>query len=395
MALPLAKVQAVLLSAKFDGWLFYDFRRSNSLASDFLGILNDKLLTRRFFYWIPAKGEPLKIVHAIEAEALDHLPGKAETYSTWFQLEACLQRVLKDANLVAMEYSPRNAIPYISKVDGGTLELVRSFGVEVVSSADLLQECTSVWDENKLQTHLQAAHVVDRAAESAWHFIRVNLDAGKVITEYDVQQFLMDDFRKNRCVTDCPPICAVNQNSANPHYMPTQTSHAMIKFGDFILLDLWCKLDQPNAAYADITRVGIAAAYPEAEQQKVFEVVRQARDTATEFVRACSAASKQLMGWEVDAVCRKVIEDAGYGAYFIHRTGHNIDVNTHGDGANIDNYETQDRRRLLPGTCFSIEPGVYLPGKFGVRLEYDIYIHHDQSVRVTGGEQKAIVCLTT
>lgn len=395
MALPLRKIQAALTKAQLDGWLLYDFRRSNSLACDFLKIASGKLLTRRFFYWIPAKGEPIKIVHAIEAEALDHLPGESKLYSTWLQLEANLQAILKSAHAVAMEYSPRSAIPNVSKVDGGTIDLVRGFEVEVFSSADLLQEFTSIWDHDKLQTHLQAAEVLDRAVENAWRFIEVSLNARSTITEYDVQQFLMEEFHKHQCVTDCPPICAVNENSANPHYMPTKAKSSTIHSADFILIDLWCKLNQSNAVYADITRVGVAANKPTLEQQKIFEIVCEARDQATEFVRKRFAAAEPLMGWEVDAACRKVIEDAGYGAYFIHRTGHNIDVNDHGDGANIDNYETQDCRRLLPGTCFSIEPGIYLPGKFGIRLEYDIYIDHNQGVNVTGGVQKSIVCLTT
>lgn len=386
----LKEAQQSLKDQGVDGWLFYDFRRSNPLACHFLEVPADRMLTRRFFYWIPAEGVPIKVVHAIEDKSLGHLPGGVIRYQTWQDIEAALAETLKGARRVAMEYSPRNAIPYVSKVDGGTIDLVRSFGVEVVSSADLLQKFTSVWDSYKLNSHLAAAKVLDNAVEAAWEYIRENLREGSGITEYSVQQFLQVQFATYGCVAADAPICAVNAHSADPHYSPSHDQASLIKPGDFILIDLWCKQNIPRAVYADITRVGVAAAKPTTKQQEVFDVVKNARDAATAFVKKRFESGTLVHGWEVDQVARDVIQKAGYGQYFIHRTGHNIDENDHGDGANIDNFETKDERVILPGTCFSIEPGIYIPGEFGVRLEYDIYVHPDGKIEVTGGIQQAI-----
>ncbi|MGA8164153.1 MAG: M24 family metallopeptidase [Waddliaceae bacterium] len=386
-------VQASLAREKIDGWLFYDFRRSNELACGFLEIPQQTLLTRRFFYWLPKQGEPVKIVSAIEDKVLHHLSGTVKTYRTWKELEKCLEDILSGCRKVAMEYSPRNAIPSVSKVDGGTLELVRSFGVDVVSSANLLQQYTSVWDARKLDTHLKAADILCEAVDQAWQWIASNLTSRKRITEYAVQQYLLETFAAHRCVTSDPPICAVNEHSADPHYLPTKEHSSAIGRGDFILIDLWCKQDLPRAAYADITRVGVAAPQPTSRQNEIFTLVKRARDRGVELIRECMREKRPLMGCEVDQACRQVIEKGGYGGSFIHRTGHNIDETDHGNGAHIDNYETHDCRELLPGTCFSIEPGVYLPGEFGVRLEYDVFIHSDRRVQITGGIQNSITCL--
>jgi Xaa-Pro dipeptidase len=386
-------VQQVLKDQELDGWLLYDFRRSNELACQFLGIGKDKLLTRRFFYWIPQKGIPLKIVHRIEDKTLEHLPGDILRYSTWQELEDHLAKFLRGKSKILMEYSPRNALPYVSKVDAGTMDVVRGFGVEVVSSANLLQRYTSVWDENKFKLHLDAAEVLSTVADQTWGFIRSGLKQGKFISEYAVQQFMLERFTYHGCETSDAPICAVNAHSADPHYAPSSDSSMQIQPGDFVLIDLWCKKKRPEAVYADITRVGVVADKPTEKQQEIFEIVRMAQKLATDLVRASLTESKPLMGWEVDQVCRDYIQSRGYGPYFIHRTGHNIDTTDHGNGAHIDNYETHDDRLLLPGTCFSIEPGIYLPGEFGIRLEYDIVIHLDGQVQVTGGEQNEIVCL--
>ncbi len=383
----IAEVQKALSEEGLDGWLFYDFRRSNDLACRFLEIPPDRLLTRRFFYWIPVHGEPVKIVHAIEENALHHLRGETVRYRTWQELEGHLKTILKGHKKIAMEYSPRNAIPTVAKVDAGTIELVRAQGVEVVSSADLMQKYTCVWDERKLHSHLAAAAVLDQTVARAWNFIQSNPG----LSEHDVQQFILLEFVAHGFMTEDPPICAVNAHSADPHYSPLPQGSSIIKKGDFVLIDLWCKQKEADSVYADITRVGVAAAKPTKKQQEIFDIVKEARDTATEFVKQRFAQGNPPMGYEVDDVARHVIAKSGYGENFIHRTGHNIDTRDHGPGANIDNFETQDRRRLLAGTCFSIEPGIYLPGEFGVRLEYDLFVHFDSRIEVTGGIQNKIM----
>ena len=379
-------IQNDLIKESIDGWLIYDFRRSNDLGCRFLKISPETLLTRRFLYWIPRIGDPLKIVHQIESQVLDHLPGNVQTYQTWKEFETALQRLLQGSARVAMEFSPRNAIPTVSKVDGGTIDLVRSFDVEVVSSANVLQSFTSVWSEAQLKSHLTAANFLDKLAGEVWEYIREN----QGINEYQVQQFMLQRFKEEGFISDDPPICAVNQNSANPHYSPSKEGSATIKPGDWILIDLWCKQNGEENVYGDITRVAYFGEEPSAKQHKVFEIVKNAQSSATDFVRRRLTKGEKVKGWEVDQVCRCQIVDAGFGPYFIHRTGHNIDTKDHGPGANIDNYETRDERELLPGTCFSIEPGIYLPGEFGVRLEYDVYIYPDKRILVTGGIQDKI-----
>lgn len=389
------KVQHYLKENHLDGWLLYDFRRSNELACRFLEIPSTKLITRRYFYWIPDKGTPVKIVHQIEHYLFDHLPGELATFAMWKQLELQLAVVLEGKKNVAMEYSPKNALPYVSKVDGGTLDLVRSFGVDVVSSADLLQQVAPRWTSEQLSMHLKAAEILELCVESTWKHISESFIVGTTLTEYDVQQYMLQLIQSKGAVTDGGPICAVNENSANPHYEAQPQKASKIHPGDWILIDLWCKLDLPNAVYADITRVAVALPEPTAVQQQIFSIVKRARDRATEFVRFHVAEGKSICGWEVDEICRDVIEAQGYGSYFTHRTGHNIDINDHGDGAHIDNFETHDVRSLIPGTCFSIEPGIYLPGDFGVRLEYDVYIDNDRNIQITGGIQEEIECLVS
>lgn len=386
-------VQNSLREQEIDGWLLYDFRRNNDLACHFLEIPKTQLLSRRFFYWIPKNGEPIKIVHAIENRVLNHLPGDVFSYQTWNELENLVGSVLKESRKIVMEYSPRNAIPYVSKVDAGTMDIVRGFGVEVISSADLLQQYTSVWNVEKWESHFAAARVLENTVEKVWDLISTSLKNNKNLTEYQVQQFMLNEFEEQGCITADAPICCVNANSANPHYCPDAKSSCSIRQGDFILIDLWCKQKRPNAVYADITRVGVAAREPTKRQNEIFEIVKRAQEAALMLVERRFAESIPVLGCEVDACCRDVIEKAGYGEFFIHRTGHNIDENDHGNGANIDSLETQDYRRLISGTCFSIEPGIYLPGEFGVRLEYDVFIHTDGKIQVTGGIQHAIKCL--
>ncbi len=387
------QAQKYLQERKIDGWLLYDFHGSNILARHFLGIPSHLMTTRRFFYWIPKVGEPIKIVHAIEQQVLDSLPGKKKIYSSWQSLESELAFVLKGAKKAAMEYSPRNAIPYVSLVDGGTIDLVRSFGVEVVSSADFLPHFTAVLNDFQIGSQRRAADAISHIVDSTWDWIRNHLAEEKQITEYDVQQKIVEDFRRMSLIADHDPIVAVNAHSADPHYEPLQIGSSSIRKGDFILIDLWAKEDQPTAVFGDITRVAIAAKEPTAKQKEVFEIVRKAQLAAAELVRSRFAEKKRVEGWEVDEAARSVIRKAGYGDFFIHRTGHSIEMNLHGSGAHMDNLEMHDVRPILPGTCFSVEPGIYLPGEFGVRLEFDLLIHKDGKVEITGGEQMAIRCL--
>lgn len=384
MSIPL--VQKELKERRLDGWLLYDFRGNNPLCRSFLKIPQETHLTRRFFYWIPVSGEPIALVHTIEPAALDHLPGEKRRYLKWESLTTQLAEILKGKQKIAMEYS--REIPSLSKVDGGTIDLVRGQNVEVVSSGPLLS-LTSKWDEIKLQSHLEAAQFLDHIVEEAWLMISKRLQEKKEISELEMQAWLAGEFERAGFVSDSPPMCATGVHTADPHYSPNKTTNAAIREGDLVLLDLWCKKKTADAVYADITRVGVAAKAPSARQQEIFKIVKRARDTATEFVQENRAAYREIKGCEVDEVCRRVIEEAGYGEYFLHRTGHNIDAQVHGPGAHIDNFETRDERPLLSRTCFTIEPGIYLPNEFGIRLEYDLFLASD-TVLITGGIQNGI-----
>lgn len=390
----ISDVQQALQKSGWDGWLLYDFRRSNDLACRFLEIPNETLLTRRFYYFIPKTGEPVKVVHRIESHGLDHLPGKNQLYSSYEELENVLKNILKGHSHVAMEYSPRNAIPTVSKVDAGTIDLIRSFDISIESSANLLQQYTSVWTPEQFDLHRAAAEVLQETVEKAWQKIGQAIKNHEEINEWDIQRFILSEFERHGCISDDPPICAVNANSANPHYSPARHTAKQLKAGDFVLIDVWCKKDVPQAVYADTTRVAVIADSPTKRQQEIFDVVKAGRNAAIALLKSRLKEGKPVMGWEVDQVCRNVIADAGYESNFTHRTGHNIGERDHGDGANIDNFETKDFRLLLPGTCFSIEPGVYLPGEFGVRLEDDVYLDLDgKNMHLTKGLQEEIFCI--
>jgi Xaa-Pro aminopeptidase len=391
----IADVQQLLANEKVDGWLLYDFHGANPLAREFLNINPQVLTSRCFFYWIPARGEPVKILHAIEPHVLSHLPGIAESYLKWQDLETQLGKVLKGSKTVAMEYSPKNAIPYLSKVDAGTVELIRSFHIDVVSSASLLQSYTCVLDTEQLALHLEAAEFANKVVAMAWHKISGALRSKTPINEYQVRTFIAEQMEANGFMTESLPICAVNAHSADPHFEPLKNGSSEIKKGDFVLIDLWCKKKHPRAVYADIARVAVADTAATKKQTEIFSIVRTAQKTATDFVISKYAKGESIKGYQVDQICRKVIEDKGYGKYFIHRTGHNIYTEVHGPGAHIDSLETQDTRELIPHTCYSIEPGIYLPGEFGVRLEYDIYLGDKGKVQVTGGIQDELLCLLT
>ncbi len=389
------QAQKYLKERHLDGWLLYDFHGCNHLARYFLGIPVSMMTTRRFFYWIPAVGEPIKVVHAIEENSLSGVPGGKKVYSSWQSLEKILAGVLQGVKKVAMEYSPRNAIPYASLVDGGTIDLIRSFGVEVFTSADFLPYFTAVLTESQVESHRRAAKALDKIVNGAWEWIHGQLSNGKRITEYDVQQKLLADFKSKNLITDHAPIVGVNAHSADPHYAPKEGESSPIEKGDFILIDLWAKEMDEKSVFGDITRVAIAADKPTPIQQKIFDIVRTAQKAGIDLVKSRFAEGKRIEGWEVDETVRGVILDAGHGKNFIHRTGHNIEIALHGSGADMDNLEMHDVRPILPSTVFSIEPGIYLPEEFGVRLELDLLVHKDGRVEVTTGEQDSIVCLSS
>ncbi len=391
------RIQHALAESNLDGWLFYSFRGSDPIAANILSTGGEgHIATRRWYYFIPRTGEPTKLVHSIERDTLDHLPGKKLIYLPWQQLHSLLKSTLTEhsaAPRIAMQYSPSAAIPYLSRVDAGTIELIRSFGVEIVSSANLVQQFESAWNDEQLSMHDESARGLYESVHAAFAEIGRRTKEGIPTTEYDIQQFIMGCFADRGMITRDPPIVAVNANSAMPHYEPTPHRHSPIHEGDFVLIDLWAKLDKPNSVYADITWTSFVGATVPDEVNRVFTVVRDARDAATNFVKENFAAGRTVYGWQVDDVCRAVIVDAGYGDYFIHRTGHNIHTEVHGNGANIDNLETKDERVLIPRTCFSIEPGIYLEGKFGVRSEIDVYVSESEA-RVTGGEpQREVVAI--
>jgi Xaa-Pro aminopeptidase len=389
--LDLPAVQAALRQFSLDGWLICDFRGSNVLARRVLGFPEGQMGSRRWFYFIPAEGEPRKLVHRIETGALDHLPGSKAIYLRWQELEAGVGALVSGARRIAMEFSPRNANPYVARVDAGTVELVRSFGAEIVSSGDLIQLFEATWDDEQIASHLAAAVHTNAAYDKAWRFIADQVRSRGSVLETAVQAHIMQHFQANRLTTYHPPIVAANEHSGDPHFETSLATDHAIKPGDFVLIDLWAKLDQPRSVYSDLTRVAFVGETVPEKYEKVFQIVAAARDAAIAKVQTSFAAKKPLMGWEVDQACRDVIDQAGYGQYFIHRTGHSIGQEVHGNGANIDNLETREERTILPRTCFSIEPGIYLP-EFGVRSEVDVLIDGQGEVLVTGGElQRSIV----
>jgi Xaa-Pro aminopeptidase len=377
-------IQAAVRQAGLDGWLLYDFRGLNVLARRILDIPGDAILSRRWFYLVPAEGEPRKLVHRIEPHALDHLPGSARAYLRWQELEAGVGDLVAGRRRLAMEYVPRNANPYVSRVDAGTVELVRSFGAEIVPSGDLVQQFEATWDDEQWAMHLEAAKHTRSAYDVAFGFIAERVRGGGSVRETEVQQRILDHFAAHRLVTDHPPIVGVGPHSGDPHYAPGPGSDAAIREGDFVLIDLWAKLARPRAVYSDLTWTAFVGREVPARYEEIFQVVRRARDAAIGRVRDAYAAGQPLCGWEVDQAARDVIEAAGYGPSFCHRTGHSIGQETHGNGANMDNLETHEERRVLPRTCFSVEPGIYLP-EFGVRSEVNVFVHAGGAVHVTGG----------
>jgi Xaa-Pro aminopeptidase len=363
-----------------DGWLFYDFRGSDPLAYRVLLLDPTQHVTRRWYYWIPMSGEPVKILHKIEPHMLEELPGQVQQYVSWDQQRLFLASLLRGQRRIAMQYSPFNAVPYLSRVDAGTIELIRSFGPDVVSSADLVQRFEAVWTEEQLESHRYAVTALRDIVDEAFSHVASCLTNGHPLSEYDLQQFILSRIRDAGMTTSSAPIAAVDAHSADPHYGPTKSNSSLITRDNLVLIDLWAKQTAPGSVYGDITWTGYTGMQVPAKQRMIFEHVRRGRDAALLFVQDQVSTGRFPYGWEVDDVCRNTIRAVGYGDFFIHRTGHSIGEEVHGNGANIDNLETQDSRRLLPRTCFSIEPGIYLPGEFGIRSELDVYVSDREAV---------------
>ncbi len=388
--LNLDEIQSQLRDQHLDAWLFFDHHLRDPIAYRVLGIQRHHV-TRRWYYLIPAEGEPKKLVHRIESKVLDGLPGSEQVYSSWAEQTTRVADLLKDHKKVAMQYSPFCAIPYISNVDAGTLDLVRSSGVEVVSSAELIQHFEARLNESALQSHLEAGSKVDRIREETFRWISEAINADRTITEWDAAQFVRASLTGEGLITDSGPIVGVNAHAGDPHYEPARDGSAAIMAGSFVLLDMWAKLDRPGAIFYDITWTGYCGTNVPEPINRVFQVVREARDAAIHRVKESFISRRPLRGFEVDDATRNVINQAGYGDQFIHRTGHSIGVEIHANGANMDNLETHDDRLITPWSCFSIEPGIYLP-EFGVRSEINMFIDAT-SARVTGAVQDAVVLI--
>jgi Xaa-Pro dipeptidase len=392
MALDIAAVQAALREEGLDAWLLYDFQGSNPVARSVAGLSSGgKMTTRRWFYMVPAVGEPLGLVHAIEPHTLDGLPGDKRIYARWEELQAGLTSLLASARHVAMEYSAAGAIPYLGRVDAGTIENIRSRGVEIVSSGDLVQRFGACWDEAAVESHREASRRLYSIKDRAFGAIGQRVAAGTPTTEYQIQQLMAEWFRSEGMITDSPPVVAVNANSGDPHYLPGPERSASIAKNDLVLLDLWGKMDRPGAVYADITWVGFTGAAIPADQAGAFDAIARARDAAVDLVQKSVRGGAELRGWQVDREARGVLEQAGYAAHVLHRTGHSLGETVHGNGVHLDDYETHDERRVLPGSGFTIEPGLYFK-TFGVRTEINMFIGNG-SAMVTGPVQQAIVPL--
>src|SRR5579859_4643897 len=390
MSFDVQAVQKDLKAAKLDGWLFYDFRGRDPIAHRILH-LPPAMRTRRWFYFVPTKGAPRKLVHKIESEALATLPGATLYYAAQDELEQNLGKLFAGARNIAMQYSPRNAIPYVSMVDAGTVELVRSVGPKIFTSADLVQKYEACWTAEQLESHLSAGEIVDRIVREAFQVAAKGVRAGRPLTEFDLKQWIAKEFAAADLTADEGPDVAVGANASDPHYGPVEGKSVAIREGELLLLDVWARKKAPGSVYYDVTWIGfLGAAVPE-KYAKVFAVVRQARDKAIALIQSSVAKRKPLQGWQVDNAARDVINEAGYGKYFFHRTGHSIGESVHGNGVNMDGLETRDSRHLIPRTCTSIEPGIYLP-EFGIRSEVNIYIG-EREARVTGAVQREILPL--
>jgi len=388
----LEKIQHVLREKNLDGWLFYDFHNRDTIAYSILNLPGDKLTTRRWFYFIPASGEPWKLAHAVEATKLDSLPGKKMVYLTWKELHSSLKKVLGNSKKIAMQYSPLQRIPYVSIVDAGLIDLLRSFGYEIVSSAALVQLFEAVIDPNGYRLHKEAAHLINTIKNQAFEQIRKGIADHQELSEYSLAQFIQEKFKESNLINnEETPIIGINDHPANPHFEPTPENSYILKSADKVLMDIWAKKKEPGGIYADITWCGYIGDSPPQKYLEIFDVVRRARDRAVEYISDKFSRDEPCYGWEVDDACRQVVQEAGYGKFFMHRTGHSIGTEVHGNGVNIDNLETNDERQIIPGSCFSIEPGIYFEGEMAARSEIDVFITHQGEVEVTTEQQKKLI----
>src|SRR5216110_2342968 len=386
----LAAIQSALRDRNLDAWLFYDHHHRDPIAYRVLGLSEKLMVTRRWFYLVPANGEPQKLVHKIEAGHLDALPGAKRMYAASQELFDGLKQMLSSHRDLAMQYSPNNAVFTISLVDAGTVELIRGLGKNVVSSGDLVAQFEATWTDEQIGTHFAARDAVDSITAAAFKEIGRRVRNGGT-TESDIQQWFMEAFARENLITDDPPIVAVNAHSGDPHYEPQAKSSAPIRQGDFVLLDVWAKKNTPDAVYYDITWTGFVGKAPSEKMREIFNVVRQGRDIGVKTVQQAVSAGRAIAGWEVDRAVRAFINDAGFGEHFINRTGHSIGTEAHATGGNMDHLEIHDERRILPNSCFSIEPGIYLP-EFGVRSEVNVLVR-PKAAEVTGKIQSEIVII--
>ena len=390
----LQAIQGALARQKVDGWLFCDHHRRDPMAYRILGLPEHGMATRRWFYFVPTEGEPVKLAHRVEPRALDVLPGRQEFYLAWGELHQKLKAMVGSAKTIAMQYSPENNIPYIGLVDAGTIELIRSFGPTVVTSADLVQQFEATYGEAGLLSHTWAGERVQRIRDEAFAAMSKALTTGAQVTEYEFKEQIVRRFEEEGLTCEGEsPIVGFNDHPADPHFEPKKELAYTLKKGDTVLLDLWARRVAPVGVYYDITWCAFAGSTPQAKYVEIFKVARDARDAAVDFVSRRLDAGTPVHGYEVDDACRKVVKDGGYGDQFLHRTGHSIGTSVHGNGANIDNLETKDERLIVPGTCFSIEPGIYLAGSMAVRTEVDVFVTPAGKAVVVGDIQRELVLL--
>ncbi len=392
----IGKIQEELLNEGLDGWLFYDFHNRDPIAIRILNIDPKRFTSRRWYYFIPANGTPKKLVHRIESWKLDNLPGEKFIYLPWEEQYNLLRTILGNSKKVAMQYSPFNSIPYVSTVDAGTVELVKSFGVEVVSSSNLVSLFESHLTDAEIESHRRAGSLMHKIKDAAFAEIARKINSGNNPTEFEIRKYMLELFGEYNLTTNDGPIVAVNEHAADPHFEPTESNTAVIKEGDLVLIDLWAKLKEDKSIYYDITWMGFVGYSIPERISSIFNVVAEARDTALTLIRQRFANNQPIFGYEVDDAAREVITKAGYSNYFTHRTGHNIGEEVHGNGTHMDNLETRDERKIIPGSCFSIEPGIYIEHeKMGFRTEIDVVITNSSQVVVYGDIQQFVVPILT
>jgi Xaa-Pro dipeptidase len=383
----LSAIQSALREQKLDAWLFYDHHHRDPIAERILGLDPHAHVTRRWYYVVPAQGEPHKLVHRVEQGRLDTLTGEKTQYSSWQELQSGLETMLAPYQRIAMQYSPRNAIMYVSMVDAGTVEFLREIGKTILSSADLVSQFEAVLSAEQVASHYEAQRALDEVLAEGFRRISQRVSSG--ITEYEMKTWFQEAISRAGMVTESGPNVSVNENSSDSHYEPTAERSRRIEKGDFLLIDIWSRMDRPNSCWYDITWTGVIGREPSEREQQIFTTVKNARDAAIRAVQDAFAKKQPIAGWQADDAARAVVRDAGFAQFFTHRTGHNIATELHGNGAHLDNLETHDERRILPFTCFSVEPGIYLP-EFGVRSEVNMMTANDKA-EVTGRIQQELV----